>query len=92
MAGCSSEHHVDWVGYHMGDCSGCPFLAKTFGVTGGRFRLSQEFERGDGCGFVEAGFVHLRGDGVAGEQFGRYARKHEHAGRVGREPRLFMMR
>ena len=34
MAACPPEHHVDRVGHRMGNCSGCPFLAEMFGVTG----------------------------------------------------------
>jgi hypothetical protein len=27
MAGCSPEHHMDWMGYCLGDCSGAAVLA-----------------------------------------------------------------
>src|SRR5690348_12146553 len=46
------------------------------------------FERGDGCGFVERGAVHLGCDRVAREELGRDAGEHEDARRVRRQPRL----
>jgi hypothetical protein len=35
MAGSSPEHHMDWMGYRLGDCPGADVLAfESFEVTG----------------------------------------------------------
>ncbi len=32
MAGGSPQHHLGWLGYRLGDCSGAPLLAPHFEV------------------------------------------------------------
>ena len=34
MAGGSPQHHLGWLGYCLGDCSGAPLLAAHFEVIG----------------------------------------------------------